>query len=196
MGISIHAPRVGCDVCPGSHQALSAISIHAPRVGCDEWGPMLEYMTTGFQSTHPVWGATYNWPVKPIKKLRISIHAPRVGCDGTSTVESFRKKVISIHAPRVGCDGGIRDMGAGSERFQSTHPVWGATSWAFPNHRIPGRFQSTHPVWGATKRGPGGGQAGADFNPRTPCGVRHREGYSSDIASYISIHAPRVGCDA
>ena len=34
------------------------ISIHAPRVGCDP-DDMMRYMDDdGFQSTHPVWGAT------------------------------------------------------------------------------------------------------------------------------------------
>ena len=36
----------------------------------------------------------------------------------------------------------------------------------------------------------------AHFNPRTPCGVR-RENYGNVAYNFpISIHAPRVGCDA
>ncbi len=34
-------------------------------------------------------------------------------------------------------------------QFQSTPPVWGATS-AMPQHLPSTRFQSTPPVWGAT----------------------------------------------
>ena len=34
-----------------------------------------------------------------------------------------------------------------------------------------------------------------DFNPRTPCGVRHAHVLKSHSFKNISIHAPRVGCD-
>ena len=33
------------------------------------------------------------------------------------------------------------------------------------------------------------------FNPRTPCGVRRRAYVAQRIGSFISIHAPRAGCD-
>ena len=33
--ISIHAPRVGCDIDITFIVAMEKISIHAPRVGCD-----------------------------------------------------------------------------------------------------------------------------------------------------------------
>ena len=52
-------------------------------------------------------------------------------------------------------------------RFQSTHPVRGATS-------IPGKikqffeFQSTHPVRGATSSSEASITRPPDFNPRTP----------------------------
>ena len=59
LRISIHAPRVGCDSVGATPVDLrSMISIHAPRVGCDG-GVYLDVRTYyGFQSTHPVWGAT------------------------------------------------------------------------------------------------------------------------------------------
>ena len=149
-GISIHAPRVGCDqgnrrqppgrsdfnprtpcgvrptaartrelssrdfnprtpcgvrptlTLPSSRQLR--ISIHAPRVGCD-WLPWyFSVSTPGFQSTHPVWGATCrSWVI--IHPLgAISIHAPRVGCDLNAPVHGGQLASISIHAPRVGCD--------------------------------------------------------------------------------------------
>ena len=34
------------------------------------------------------------------------------------------------------------------------------------------------------------------FNPRTPCGVRRQRRERDHVQSPISIHAPRVGCDA
>ena len=39
--ISIHAPRVGCDLAPANAIPLRRISIHAPRVGCDNGGVAL-----------------------------------------------------------------------------------------------------------------------------------------------------------
>ena len=57
--ISIHAPRVGCDLWLGLLLLLLlGISIHAPRVGCD-YPPFFFFLFfLEFQSTHPVWGAT------------------------------------------------------------------------------------------------------------------------------------------
>ena len=125
----------------------------------------------------------------------ISIHAPRVGCDaapraGPATADNFN--------PRTPC--GVRPLGyipiASADQFQSTHPVWGATTaqghsqpeGGHFNPRTPcgvrrryidrkleaGEFQSTHPVWGATGSLPQCISRQLDFNPRTPCGVRHQ----------------------
>ena len=58
-----------------------------------------------------------------------------------------------------------------STKFQSTHPVWGATC-ALPRQTRRRAFQSTHPVWGATNA------------------ARLRR-----LKTAISIHAPRMGCD-
>ena len=58
-----------------------------------------------------------------------------------------------------------------SKLFQFTHPVWGATKRAGTSRSKAG-FQFTHPVWGATI-------------------YEQRE----FVPGYVSIHAPRVGCD-
>ena len=42
--------------------------------------PTVEHGAAGFQSTHPVRGATLP-PAIGTEQLRISIHAPREGCD-------------------------------------------------------------------------------------------------------------------
>ena len=82
--ISIHAPRVGCDL---PTQSLSIwtypISIHAPRVGCDLLLRLSVQYKLQFQSTHPGWGATRH--ICRYSAIgAISIHAPRVGCDSKS----------------------------------------------------------------------------------------------------------------
>ena len=124
-GISIHAPRVGCDGIELVEMALP--TDFNPRTPCGvrpgrTWS---KSRLEEFQSTHPVWGATdharhhrhrpgdFNprtpCGVRPgasyfdFLTKRISIHAPRVGCDGTDIAVSY-DLTISIHAPRVGCD--------------------------------------------------------------------------------------------
>ena len=76
--------------------------------------------------------------------------------------------------PRTPC--GVRLSAYAStpnpEKFQSTHPVWGATTPLRTKPLVVMVFQSTHPVWGATRH-------------RSPTHAYH----------LISIHAPRVGCD-
>ena len=79
--ISIHAPRVGCDF------RIKRPRGHAydfnPRTPCgvrlDGTGQISG--NPGFQSTHPVWGATLDDKGTLISIIEISIHAPRVGCD-------------------------------------------------------------------------------------------------------------------
>ena len=170
--ISIHAPRVGCDGPGWSAVDDGLISIHAPRVGCDAQSLNL------YRILEP-----------------ISIHAPRVGCDpplvrSFTSISDFNPRTpcgvrpgflrrrcwrprISIHAPRVGCDVTIRIDEAMAVLFQSTHPVWGATRRGSRTGRGGRSFQSTHPVWGATTPYHDGSSSSRDFNPRTPCGVRH-----------------------
>ena len=144
---------------------------------------------------------------------------------------------ISIHAPRAGSDQGC------NERpfcvFASTLPVRGAT-YVYLEFKQLVRFQSTLPVRGATKdmaynnaetaisiHAP---RAGSDylrkytiwvdkyFNPRSPCGERHRRRVAHHAGDEfqstlpvrgatlpqraplrhmgISIHAPRAGSDS
>ena len=104
--ISIHAPREGCDARQRTQSAKSIISIHAPREGCD--------------------GMVRHLPPTEV----ISIHAPREGCDGMVR-HLPPTEVISIHAPREGCDVGSRLDKTNPPEFQSTHPVRGATRFAY-----------------------------------------------------------------
>ena len=128
--------------------AEMTISIHAPRAGCDDLGCVVKIFVVG-----------------------ISIHAPRAGCDDRRTHVSAAT-LISIHAPRAGCDRGAPYQRCRRARFQSTHPVRGATSADSRPVTSAAIFQSTHPVRGAT--------------PLCAGACRRRR---------ISIHAPRAGCD-
>ena len=193
VAISIHAPRVGRDPATMADVQRAKISIHAPRVGRDRMYVHLPMRHNQFQSTRPVWGAT-NEETERFSPESISIHAPRVGRD-YAVAQNLFGDCISIHAPRVGRDKiparnptrrrnfnprapcGARPHIANADRvkaeFQSTRPVWGATSplksfrWlqviSIHAPRV-GRdgggsiggdagwlFQSTRPVWGATE---------------------------------------------
>ena len=123
------------------------ISIHAPRMGRDRCIPSPLSTAGTFQSTRPVWGATY------------SVTDP----DGDTVFQSTR--------PVWGATAAEYNTLV-SYIFQSTRPVWGATeqlrilvkTCAYFNPRAPygarqgslacfrafKRFQSTRPVWGAT----------------------------------------------
>ena len=103
-----------------------------------------------FQSTHPVRGATRSRTILFCSRL-ISIHAPRAGCDRRSPRRYHQDGHFN---PRTPC--GVR-------RFPSRRSMNGP------------RFQSTHPVRGATRGGTTETLLSQNFNPRTPCGVRRRE---------------------
>ena len=146
------------------------ISIHAPRVGCDFQATALYDMIAEFQSTHPVWGATFLLGNNP-GLVAISIHAPRVGCD-TICPSSFNfADLISIHAPRVGCDPFFRPSRIMTSLFQSTHPVWGATRTRQSCTQGRAYFNPRTPC-GVRPSPPPAPPRRSNFNPRTPCGVR------------------------
>ena len=148
----------------------------------------------GFQSTHPVRGATTRALGVELAS-RISIHAPRAGCDqiifkgmdkpafqsthpvrGATRAASdggLRLRFISIHAPRAGCDFHNNDIRRILKNFNPRTPCG--------VRHVPGvckggvvLFQSTHPVRGATHPLPLLQALDAHFNPRTPCGVRRQ----------------------
>ena len=56
------------------------VSIHAPREGCDPDKPETPWMNPWFQFTHPVRGAT-KLHEDTHALVHVSIHAPREGCD-------------------------------------------------------------------------------------------------------------------
>ncbi len=126
--ISIHAPLAGCDDRAGGAAGHHEISIHAPLAGCDPDGTSIDFITTEFQSTHPLRGATVPPSVSLLACFRISIHAPLAGCD--------RSSPLAAHSLTA---------------FQSTHPLRGATSSRFVGY-LKLRFQSTHPLRGATAK--------------------------------------------
>ena len=149
--ISIHAPRVGRD-----GLGFDVGPIHSnfnPRAPCGA-RPVLciaLYTSCLFQSTRPVWGATF-----------------------ASSTAVFHR-LISIHAPRVGRDFDPLYLMFDGDLFQSTRPVWGATLRVSVLHIEQPVFQSTRPVWGATCAIIGCVIETRNFNPRAPCGARQTQ---------------------
>ena len=168
--ISIHAPRVGCDemaqvssIPPGNFNPRTPCGVRLePPLFFGGW--------IGFQSTHPVWGAT-----EPPARV-----AEGEGFQSTHPVWGA-----------TGQEGGL----ALSTRFQSTHPVWGATRHPPLCSLFRTHFNPRTPC-GVRPDCPAPPQGHTYFNPRTPCGVR-LAGQGGDFRPLgISIHAPRVGCDS
>ena len=101
------------------------VSIHAPRVGSDGW-----------LFINPVFYYCFN---------------PRPPCGERQKAVIITTRIIhvSIHAPRVGSDPSKNTMEARYDSF-NPRPPCGERLWSFP---VPGSnilFQSTPPVWGAT----------------------------------------------
>ena len=168
-----------------------------------------------FQSTHPLRGATLR-RAAPRLAGQISIHAPLAGCDEIPCTGRLEQG-ISIHAPLAGCDLPFFPPVRRSTDFNPRTPC-GVRPPCARRSPAPERFQSTHPLRGATCPSsctPGAGAisihaplAGCDlpavpcqgrerhFNPRTPCGVRRAVALYLVAGDAISIHAPLAGCDA
>ena len=102
--ISIHAPRVGGDDLHPAFLNSTEISIHAPRVGGDRISDQGEVQRQTFQSTPPVWGATFMFCTSSANRLFQS--TPPVWGATFGSLPWSVSVVISIHAPRVGGDGG------------------------------------------------------------------------------------------
>ena len=236
--ISIHAPLAGCDM---RVQVKGNFNVHFnPRTPCGVRLMRADAKANrrAFQSTHPLRGAT--WSVDKLgDAVKISIHAPLAGCDALAggakngridfnprTPCGVRPGVISSKAcgiryfnPRTPC--GVRrarpTAASGQRRFQSTHPLRGATRHGDSLRQRHGI--SIHaPLAGCDAAGGDGDIGAKDFNPRTPCGVRLQSVYIRNFMAVfqsthplrgatsfivllfsslcISIHAPLAGCDA
>ena len=127
-----------------------------------------------FQSTLPVWGATARRMRQGMRR-EVSIHAPRVGSDTACRSKTGRRFVVSIHAPRVGSDGGTSRGWRRVEGFNPRSPC-GERQNRIGEDEGELQFQSTLPVWGATSRVLPCLATRRCFNPRSPCGERRRTG--------------------
>ena len=213
--ISIHAPLAGCD----GGRAANACRYRNfnPRTPCGvrPSTSSADVSFSTFQSTHPLRGATPSISIN-IFSSEISIHAPLAGCDafGDAAVASknhFNPRtpcgvrpqrpyglrfqiIISIHAPLAGRDLAVSRFKLHAARFQSTHPLRGATGWVeILSART--RISIHAPLAGCDGYCPPRRAPFANFNPRTPCGVRRALRPAPCAVRQISINAPLAGCD-
>ena len=125
-------------------------------------------------------------------RIKISIHAPRAGCDSTRRgFPAFAQ--ISIHAPRAGCD-----------PTRVRPPIRWAISIHVPRAGCDRRALTQVETLSISIHVPRAGcdekhmqsiARCANFNPRTPCGVRLTPQTALAYMLDISIHVPRAGCD-
>ena len=121
----------------------------------------------------------------------ISIHAPLAGCD-SSRIKPF--SVISYFNPRTPC--GVRRNSAPSRRwpirFQSTHPLRGATD----RHSVillKSAISIHAPLAGCDWRTSAPARKTPYFNPRTPCGVRRLEQFPCCVVDEFQSTHPLRG---
>ena len=168
--ISIHAPRVGSDK-PSARNG-SAETYFNPRSPCGERRPRRTGASTmeNFNPRSPCGER----PIGIRDNVKHRYFNPRSPCGERPPVDNpqggdfkyfnprspcgerpgsnsdFTKSfTISIHAPRVGSDLKQASRLSSWVLFQSTLPVWGATT-CFCGCPRSYKFQSTLPVWGAT----------------------------------------------
>ena len=127
--VSIHAPRVGCDLL-SLHQPQSERCFNSRTpCGVRPSRTLVVSSLVMFQFTHPVWGATSAELRQYIGDVMFQFTHPVWGATHHRE-HLMRVDGVSIHAPRVGCDFLLSVIKRYRLVFQFTHPVWGATSYS------------------------------------------------------------------
>ena len=149
--------------------------------------------TRSFQFTHPGRGATTAGRRSYATARRFNSRTPggvRPSIDASprSSVRRFNSRTPGGVRPLLG--GVLGYLG----QFQFTHPGRGATSSSSIFRTASSWFQFTHPGRGATLSTHILCTSFGSFNSRTPGGVRQGAlRYAPE--EWVSIHAPREGCD-
>ncbi len=150
--ISIHAPLAGCDyltICQ-----LLPVSNFNPRTPCGvrPLGGDAGGILGVFQSTHPLRGATVFTPtVAPTVWKFQSTHPLRGATQ--QNVRLTADTQISIHAPLAGCDWACWHLNEYSRNFNPRTPC-GVRRHERRMQYVRFKFQSTHPLRGATAKLP------------------------------------------
>ena len=169
--ISTHAPLAGRDGLEYFRLKKIKISTHAPLAGRDVSPSFVSAMSSQFQPTRPLRGATISFlfmslllhnfnPRAPCGArqmyinsqafdIDISTHAPLAGRDTVIPNQACFIN-ISTHAPLAGRDIFPKSNNFRKSAFQPTRPLRGATPTPRPTNATI-TFQPTRPLRGATK---------------------------------------------
>ena len=216
-GVSIHALLAECDILPTGEIAplVKFQSTHSLRsatgAGWSRLNPLIR-----FQSTHSLRSATYSC-LELVEAAEVSIHALLAECDSGGNGRALTDESFN---PRTPC--GVRPSLSYHSKlcttFQSTHSLRSATLLPVltgavktvsihallaecdgdkrEEDRILLRFQSTHSLRSATLAGSSIIVTVTSFNPRTPCGVRHKRlEMLGNTAMFQSTHSLRSATD-
>ena len=190
------------------------ISIHAPLAGCDCSSSPRYLTSTGFQSTHPLRGATLHrrgtaradvyfnprtpcgvrlWQTLTGRRCMTfqSTHPLRGATKSCCGIEYGL--LISIHAPLAGCDLPSLPPLSSPCHFNPRTPCGVRLCFArYSKIFIP--FQSTHPLRGATRCccSP---MRHIRFQSTHPLRGATSHSHIIGLSLFISIHAPLAGCD-
>ncbi len=142
-------------------------------------------MFAGFQSTHPARGATLT-AQRRHNGGQISIHAPREGCDNSSA-PSLSTIAISIHAPREGCDLVVPQDIQTTINISIHAPREGCDVSLSINLRNASDISIHAPREGCDSIRQIENSGNADFNPRTPRGVRQM--FCHDLIALLAFQS-------
>ena len=143
-----------------------------------------------FQSTRPVWGATHLARDIPHGEA-ISIHAPRVGRDRRRAHRLFWRHDFNPRAP-CGARLGNPQLSDTVLAFQSTRPVWGATS-PIVLRRVRAGISIHAPRVGRDRWSSPTAKRRIYFNPRAPCGARRARQDSEEALPIFQSTRPVWG---
>ena len=144
---STHPVR-GATITMRRRKRMLTISIHAPRAGCDDTGKRKDHHGQHFNPRTP---CGVRLRLRPSAWPPFCHFNPRTPCGVRQDAQHVFRHVrpISIHAPRAGCDDGRdRDFRSGTD-FNPRTPC-GVRPKLSGRYQAAFRFQSTHPVRGAT----------------------------------------------
>ena len=122
----------------------NGVSIHAPRAGCDRRGIYQLRRRRCFNSRTPC--GVRRRPIRQRRhRARVSIHAPRAGCDHAARKAEDSRRPVSIHAPRAGCDQVCRASKAISQNVSIHAPRAGCDALYHPLAGVYPCFNSRTP---------------------------------------------------
>ncbi len=185
--ISTHAPRAGSDHVAPLPGTAFGISTHAPRAGSDV--PSRSFLSDGMISTHAPRAGSDGPRGLVGLAVPISTHAPRAGSDSTCRRPTPTRPYFN---PRSPCGERLTqaEIVERTGKFQPTLPVRGATAVRRLVQQHPVQISTHAPRAGSDASTPPTTPRWSNFNPRSPCGERHRKHCPGQGRIYFNPRSP------